>query len=169
MSGKPWPLLRLKAESDEELKELYRAIYVREYVEQEIYDYNGRRVIFPYGQFDHAFSESSDYRRSMGDHDIPFSKKRARYILWIKKVLSKAPGVVSYHFELRSEMRRKKGRQTVVRQYVVVEERYIVVLDQKGDKLYFITAVPHDASSFKRFRERSSELGREKIPSTLGG
>jgi len=66
-------------------------------------------------------------------------------------------------------MRRKKGRQTVVRQYVVVEERYIVVLDRKGDALYFVTAVPHDANSFKRFRERSTELSREEVPSTLGG
>lgn len=167
MSEKIWSLLRLKADTEEELIEKYREVYVNEYVNQEIYDFKGNRVIFPYKQFDHAFTESKDYRNSQGDHDR-FSKKRARYILWIKKVLMKDTGNVDYRFEYRSEARNKKGKRVIARIYAVIEEKYIVVLDQKEDALYFITGVPHDINSFKRMNERSMLLGQEKIPSSLG-
>lgn len=168
MSDKVWSLLRLKANSDEELKEKYREVYIKEYVNQNIYDFKGNRVVFPYSQFDHAFSESSNYRYSQGDHDIPFSKKRARYILWIKKVLAKGNGDVEYNFEYRSEVRTKRGKQVVARIYAVVEEKYIVVLDKKGDKLHFVTGIPHDSSSYNKMVRRSTLLEQNKIPSSLG-
>jgi hypothetical protein len=47
----------------------------------------GNKVLFNSRTFDHAFSESMDYRFGGGSHDVPFSKKRARCILWIKEVL----------------------------------------------------------------------------------
>lgn len=167
MSEKVWPLLRLEADTQEELIEKYREVYVNEYVNQEIFDFKGNRVIFPYKQFDHAFTESKDYRNSQGVHDR-FSKKRARYILWIKKVLMKDTGKVDYKFEYRSEVREKRGKRVIARIYAVIEEKYIVVLDKKEDKLYFVTGVPHDINSFKRMNERSTLLGQEKIPSSLG-
>ena len=168
MNQKIWPLLRLKAKNDKELKEMYRQVYIEEYVNQEIYDYRGRRVIFAYSQFDHAFSESSNYRTSFGVHNKPFSKKRARYIRWIKKVLKLEPGDISYTFEQRSETRKKKGKQVVVRIFAVIEEKYVVVLDEKDGLLYFITAVPHDVNSFKNMSKRSVCLDKKEIPSTLG-
>jgi len=168
MSKKIWPLLRLRAKSEEELKEKYRDIYIDEYVNQEIYDWMGNRVIFSYSQFDHAFSESSNYKTSFGVHDKPFSIKRARYILWIKKVLMLQIGDVDYNIEYRSEIRTKKGKQVVVRLYAVIEEKYVVVLDKKEDNLYFITAVPHDKNSYKNMNRRSALLKKEKVPSTLG-
>lgn len=168
MDSKVWSLLRLKANNDEELKQMYKEVYIKEYVNQEIYDFNGTRVIFPYSQFEHAFSESSDYKNAHGYHDIPFSKKRARYMPWIKKVLMKDSGNIEYRFEYRSEVRTKNGKKVVARIYAVVEEKYIVVLDQKEKDLYFITGVPHDSSSFKKMVERSALLKQEKIPSTLG-
>ncbi len=168
MSKKIWSLLRLRAETEEELKEKYRQVYIEEYVNQEIYTFYGQRVIFPYSQFDHAFSESSDYKTSFGVHDKPFSEKRARYILWIKKVLAVESGKVEYTFEHRSEIRTKKGKQVVVRIYAVIEEKYVVVLDQKGDILYFITAIPHNRSSYQKMEKRSACLERKKVPSSLG-
>lgn len=168
MNQKLWKLLRLNAKTEKELKEKYRQVYIEEYVEQKIYNFQGKRVIFAYSQFDHAFSESSDYKTSMGVHDKPFSKKRAKYILWIKKVLSIDSGQVEYSFEHRSEMRTKKGKQVVVRIYAVVEEKYVVVLDQKGDELYFITALPHDKSSYQKMIKRSVCLEYKKVPSSLG-
>lgn len=167
MSEKVWSLLRLKADTEEELMEKYREVYINEYVNQEIYDFRGNRVIFPYKQFDHAFTESKDYRNSQGIH-THFSKKRARYILWMKKVLMKDTGNIDYRFECRSEARTKKGKRVITRIYAVIEEKYIVVLDKKEDALYFITGVPHDINSFKRMSERSILLDQEKIPSSLG-
>ncbi len=168
MSDKVWPLLRLKAEDEEALKEMYRKVYVEEYVNKKIYDFQGKRVIFSYSQFDHAFSESSNYKESYGVHDKPFSKKRARYIMWIKKVLNMESGNITYKFEHRSEMRKKKGKQVIVRIYAVIEEKYVVVLDKKEDILYFITALPHDVNSYKNMEKRSAYLSGKKIPSTLG-
>lgn len=168
MSEKVWPLLRLQADSDEELKEKYRERYIEEYVNQKIYDFNGTRVIFSYSQFDHAFSESSNYRTSFGVHDKPFSKKRARYLLWIKKVLMIDPGNIEYRFEQRSEMKTKRGKRVVTRIYAVIEEKYVIVLDKKEDELYFITGIPHDINSYKKMVERSVLLKNKKVPSTLG-
>ncbi|ADN08219.1 hypothetical protein [Sulfurimonas autotrophica] len=168
MSEKVWPLLRFKADNDDELKEMYKKVYIDEYVNQEIYDFNGKRVIFPYSQFEHAFSESSNYKTSNGYHDIPFSKKRARYLLWIKKVIMKDTGNIDYKLEYRSEMKTKKGKKVTVRIYAVIDERYIVVLDQKENKLYFVTGIPHDKNSYKRMVERSALLKQEKVPSSLG-
>jgi len=168
MSDKVWPLLKLKAEDDDALKEMYREVYIEEYVNQEIYDFQGRRVIFSYSQFDHAFSESSNYKESYGVHDKPFSKKRARYIMWIKKVLNMESGNITYKFEQRSEVKKKKGKQVIVRIYAVIEEKYVVVLDKKEDALYFITALPHNVNSYKNMEKRSACLSGKKIPSTLG-
>jgi hypothetical protein len=160
MSEKVWPLLRLKAESDKDLKEKYRQVYIEEYVKQEVYDWMGNRIFFAAYRFDHAFSESSDYKNSFGDHDIPFSKRRARHMLWIKKALQVAKSSVSYTVECRSEMRTKsqrgRAKKVLTRTYTVVEERYIIVIDKKGDGYHFITAFPANASYIRNIVKRSS-------------
>jgi hypothetical protein len=166
VTEKVWSLLRLKADSDEELKEKYRQVYIDEYVMQEIYDWMGNRIFFAKHQFYHAFSESSDYRNSFGEHDIPFSKRRARHILWIKKALMVAPSKISYTVECRSEMRRKtrNRRQTnvVTRTYTVIEERYVVVLDKKDNKYHFVTAIPASASYIKSIIKKSALIRSKK-------
>ena len=166
VTEKVWELLRLKADNDEELKEKYRQVYIDEYVNQEIYDWMGNRIFFAVHQFNHAFSESSDYRNSFGVHDIPFSKRRARHILWIKKALQVEDSKISYAVECRSEMRmkvRNKRRKSVVtRTYTVVEERYIVVLDKKNDKYHFVTAIPASASYIRNIIKKSALIGSKK-------
>jgi len=166
MCEKVWPLLRLKAKNDEALKEMYRQIYIEEYVKQEVHDWMGNRIFFAAHRFNHAFSESSDYRNSFGDHDIPFSHRRARYILWIKKALQVESSSVPYTVECHSEMRKKsKGRRAkkvLTRTYTVVEERYIVVLDKKGDAYHFITAFPASASYIRDVIKRSTLIRSKK-------
>ena len=159
MCEKVWPLLRLEADNDEALKEKYRQVYIEEYVMQEVYDWMGNRILFAAHRFDHAFSESSDYKNSFGDHDIPFSKRRARYILWIKKTLQAESSAVSYTVECRTEMRTKRSgrrsKKVVTRTYTVIEERYVVVLDKKDEKYYFVTAFPATASYVRNIIKRS--------------
>ena len=166
MREKVWPLLRLKADTDEELKEKYRQVYIEEYVKQEIYDWMGNRILFAAHTFDHAFSESSDHRSSFGEHDIPFSKRRARHILWIKNALQIASSPISYSVECRSEIRTKiqrgRSKKVVTRTYTVIEERYVVVLDKKEDKYYFITAFLATASYIRDIIKRSSLIRREE-------
>ena len=140
-----WPLLRLTADSEEEVKELYRKVFIETYVrdadgnEIKLYDWNGVRVHFNARSFDHAFSESSDYRFGTGDHDVPFSKRRARCILWIKEVLAVTAGTVERWNQTRRDSR---GRSRQRRVLLVVEEQYVIVLQvrNKDQELEFITA-----------------------------
>jgi hypothetical protein len=126
-----WSLLRLTAESDDALKELYRKVYLETYVrdagghELFIQDWMGNRVKFHAKTFDHAFSESSNYRFSYGVHDTPFSKRRARHMLWIKEVLSATKGTIERRHQTRMDNR---NRPTKRRSLIVVEEKYVVVL-----------------------------------------
>lgn len=166
VSDKVWELLRLKADSEEELINKYRQVYIDEYVNQEIYDWMGNRIFFATHQFRHAFSESSDYRNSFGKHDIPFSKRRARHILWIKKALQVEESNVSYTVECRSEMRKKvrnrRQKSVVTRTYTVIEERYIVVLDKKQNEYHFVTAFPAGASYLKSIVKKSALIQMKK-------
>lgn len=170
MNEKPWKLLRLHAKTETELKEKYRQVYINEYVKQEIFDWFGNQVIFPLSQFDHAFSESSNYKQSFGVHDIPFSERRARYILWIKEVLNASTSTVDYSIEYRTELRKKKGKSVVTKSFLLIEERYIVVLDTKPNRteLFFITAYVADKNYVKKLRNRSILLENKKVPSSHG-
>ncbi len=159
MSESLWPQLRLKADSDEELIERYRQIYLDTYVWDEqgnkrvFIDWSGAEYQFGAHAFDHAFSESGNYRVSSGIHDR-FSKKRARRILWIKEVLALSAGTVKRYSQTR---RTDRGRQVKRRTLVVVEERYVVVFNdpRKLHEAYqFVTAFPAD-------RNYLSKLGRE--------
>ncbi len=173
MSEHLWPLLRLKAVNEEELIDKYRQVFVENYVrsadgeEIEIYDWHGNRVKFDERNFRHAFSESSDYRFGGGFHDKPFSKKRARCILWIKEVLAVSKGTVDRLHQIRQDSRgRTKKRRTLI----VVEERYVVVLEesQKGGEMHFITAFPTDAQYLAKIRRESAYMETKKSPSLNG-
>ena len=155
-----WPFLRLKADSEDELKEWYREIYLETYVrdaegkEIEIYDWHGTKVHFSAGAFNHAFSESSNYRFGDGSHDVIFSKRRARCVLWIKEVLSGSAGTVERWNQMRKDSR---GRPKQRRVLLVVEECYIVVLQvrDKDRGLEFITAFTADEGYIKTMKAKS--------------
>lgn len=153
-----WPLLRLKADTDEELKEAYRKVFIETYVKKNdgshivIVDWDGKRVHFNPKNFDHAFSESSDYRFGYGDHDIPLSMKRARRILWIKEVLVASKGTIERRHQSRKDSRNRIMKKR--RDFIVVEEKYIVVLEerQNHEDFDFITAFTADSNYLEKIR-----------------
>jgi len=170
-----WPFLRLRAATDEALIEAYRQVYIETYVRTgdgktiEIFDWMGNQVLFNPRTFDHAFSESTDYRFGNGSHDVPFSKKRARRILWIKEVLAASKGCIERRNQYRKDSR---GRIKKRRVLIVVEERYVVVLGERAKRketkmLEFITAFPADESYLKKIRQESA-LMEIKNPSLNG-
>ena len=155
-----WPLLRLKADTDEELKEAYRKVFIETYIQSNdgkqmvITDWDGHRVHFNHRNFDHAFSESSDYRFGYGDHDIPLSMKRARRIYWIKEALAASKGTIERRHQSRKDSR---GRLRKRRNLIVVEEKYVVVLDERPnhEEFDFVTAFPADSSYLEKIRRES--------------
>ena len=162
-----WPLLRLKAASDNALIKAYRQVFLETYVKTrdgeaiEIHDWLGNKVIFRPKSFDHAFSESTDYRFGSGIHDVLFSKKRARCVLWIKEVLMASKGTI----ERRQQYRRdSRGRFKKRRVLVVVEERYVVVLDEQKEQktLEFISAFPADERYLDKMRKESALMETKK-------
>ncbi len=162
-----WPLLRLKAATDEELKEAYRKVFIETYVQSHdgkqivVTDRDGRRVHFNPRNFDHAFSESSDYRFNYGDHDIPLSMKRARRILWIREVLAASKGTIERRHQMRKDSRQRLRKR---RTLIVVEEKYVVVLEERDDRreFDFITAFPADSSYLEKIRRESVLVDTQK-------
>lgn len=166
MCKRMWPLLRLKADNDEALKEAYRQVYLEMYVRVEHYEWTGKRVHFHAATFEHAFSESSDYKNSYGEHDIPFSKRRARLMPWIKEVLKGEQGTIERLHQLRKDSR---NRSVVRRSLIVIEEKYVVVLQARKDNdLDFVTAFPTDEKYLKKLRKDSSLIETRKMPQSSG-
>lgn len=173
MTNHLWPYLRLKADSEDELKALYRKVYIETYVrdasgkEIKLYDWHGTRVHFNVNTFDHAFSESTDYRFGDGKHDLPFSKRRARCILWIKEVLSVSAGTIERYNQTRRDTRGRKKQRRVL---LVVEERYVVVLQVRDQdrELEFITAFPGDKGYIRKIKKESGWAETKKSPSLNG-
>jgi hypothetical protein len=167
-----WPLLRLRTDTDEALVQAYRRVYIETYVRTcdgksvEIFDWMGNQVIFRAGTFDHAFSESTNYRFSGGVHDVPFSKKRARRILWIKEVLAASKGRIERRHQYRKDSRGRRKKRRIL---IVSEERYVVVLDERKEPktLEFITAFQADEEYLRKMR-RESGLMEIKNPSLNG-
>jgi hypothetical protein len=161
-----WPLLRLKADTDDELIDKYRNIYIETYVTArdrapiEIFDWNGRRVLFRASSFDHAFSEGSNYRTNP-EHDAGFSKDRARRILWIKEVLQASAGTIERLSQLREDSRGRKVQRRVL---LVLEENYVVVLQtiSKSTDMEFISAFPAGKSFVEKLRKTCGLLEIKK-------
>jgi len=172
MSTHLWPFTRLKADTPEKLREVYRKVYLENYVktkggeEIEIYDWHGTRIYFNSSPsfFNHAFSESSNYRTSYGIHEISFSKERARCILWIKEVLEASKGTIEVRGQTRKDFKRNKYKQR--RSLIVLEENYIVVLEkgEKQNRFYFITAFPADRDYIEKIKRVSSLIEIKKAP-----
>ncbi len=156
-----WPQLRLKADTEEELIEKYRQVYLETYVEDEFgrkrtfTDWCGATYQFGVHAFEHAFTESTDYRTSAGIHDGGFSKRRARRILWIKEVLALTAGTIQRYSQTRQTDR---GRTAKRRTLVVVEERYVVVFNdpqKRGGHHQFVTAFPADRNYLVKIKRES--------------
>ncbi len=161
-----WPLVRLEATTEEELIEAYRKLYLETYVKsggkkQEHFDWHGNRVYFSPLTFDHAFSESSDYRFGSGVHNVSFSKRRARCILWIKEVLIASKGTIEVLQQFRKDSRNRPKKRRVL---LVIEEKYVVVLEVRSNhrELDFISAFPADEGYLKKIRKESHLLETKK-------
>ncbi|BFM09702.1 hypothetical protein [Halioxenophilus aromaticivorans] len=161
MTESLWPQLRLKADTEEELIEKYREVYLKTYIHDEngnarvFTDWCGVTYKFGAGAFDHAFTEPTNYRTSAGIHDGGFSKKRARRILWIKEVLALSAGTVQRYSQSRQTDRGKTAKR---RTLVVVEEKYVVVFDdprKAGGPHWFVTAFPADQDYLERIKRTS--------------
>jgi len=168
MTDHLWPMLRLSADTDEDLIEKYREVCIENYVRDAegneiiIKDWNGNRVRFDPRSFNHAFSASSNYKLSAGVHDIDFSKERARRILWIKEVLTASAGTIQRLHQRRKDSRGDERKRRVL---LVAEEKYVVVLQEKektGD-LEFLSAFPADRSYIQKI-QRESALVETKMP-----
>ena len=165
-----WDLCVLEAESDEALCAAYFAIYLADYVQAEVRDWAGRRILFHRPTFDHAFSESSNYRTSAGVHDVPFSLSRAQRIHWIRKALAAEDVDVDVIGQTRMDSRgRPKRRRTLI----VIENRYVVVLqlsEREGYDYEFVTAFQPNAAYLVKIRQDGALMEKrrpKKSPSLM--
>ncbi len=157
-----WPLLELVAESVEKQKEQCRDIYLREYVQSTIRDWQGRRIKFHAHSFDHAFSQSGNYRLSAGVHEVDFSKVRAQRIRWINLALTSNEVNIEVVTQTRTDSRgRPRKRRTVI----VLDNRYVVVLEPIIDQEYafeFVTAFHAEQSYLDKIRRGAQVVERRK-------
>jgi hypothetical protein len=169
--GLDWELCELEANDDDALREAYRDIYIREYVSADVRDWRGRRVLFHRPTFDHAFSEATNYRASMGVHDVELSLSRAKRIYWIKKALAASDVDVDVIGQTRQDSR---GRPRRRRTLIVLDNRYVVVLqltDRKGYDFEFVTAFVASVAYLQEIRRGCNvvEKVRRKIkPQSCG-
>lgn len=155
-----WPLCVLQDDDEGRLFVAYRQIYLDEYVHAEVRDWAGRRVRFHAPSFEHAFSESTNYRLSAGVHDVPLSLKRLQRIHWIKLALAGAGVQIEVLAQTRQDSR---GRMKRRRSLIVLDNRYVVVLEpseEDGFAFMFITAFPADQSYLDRIRRGATVLER---------
>lgn len=155
-----WALCVLQIDDEVKLQAAYRQIYLDEYVRAEVRDWAGRRVRFHGPSFAHAFSEASNYRLSAGVHDVPLSLARLQRIRWIKLALA-GEGV---RIEVLAQTRQdSRGRMKRRRSLIVLDNRYVVVLEPSEDAGYefvFITAFPADQSYLDRIRRGANVIER---------
>jgi hypothetical protein len=171
VDGPDWELCQLEADDDASLREAYRDIYIREYVNADVRDWSGRRVLFHRPTFNHAFSEATNYRTSVGVHDVELSLSRAKRIYWIKKALAAEDVNVDVIGQTRQDSR---GRPRRRRTLVVLENRYVVVLQlsqREGYDFEFVTAFVASVAYLQEIRRGCNvvEKRRPKIkPQSCG-
>lgn len=160
MADPGWALCVLQIDDEVRLQAAYRQIYLDEYVRVDVRDWAGRRVRFHGPSFGHAFSEATNYRLSAGVHDVPLSLARLQRIRWIKLALA-GEGV---RIEVLAQTRQdSRGRMKRRRSLIVLDNRYVVVLEPSEDDGYefvFITAFPADQSYLDRIRRGANVVER---------
>ncbi len=155
-----WPLCEFAITDSVELKEAYREIFERQYVNSVVRDWRDRRVRFHRLTFDHAFSEATNYRTGVGVHDIPLSLPRAKRILWIRLTLIADSVSIDVLAQLRKDGR---GRMRKRRTLIVLDNRYVVVLEpvERGEFAFdFVTAFPADQAYLDKIRRGSNVVER---------
>jgi hypothetical protein len=166
-----WKLLRLKP-ADGDLWKAYRKVFIETYVrdaagnEPLFMDWRGRRVKFHAGNFAHAFTRNPNFREGL-DHKSELDERRAQRVLWIKEVLVVSAGTVHLFREQFIQNGDRKRRRV----FFVVEETYVVVLDEPPDSeapLQFVTAYPSVNRNYEREIKRKGgvliESRRGKAP-----
>ncbi len=162
--------LRLKPVNGEwqegEAWQAYRKVYVETYVSgTPITDWHGRLVKFGRDAFKHAFTETARYREGM-DHDAELSFIRAERMLWIKEVLAGNGGLTRVYRETLQDDRGNRRKRRRV--YFVVNEMYVVVLDEPDDAakpLQFVTAFrTTDPSYEQQIKRKKGIFIEEKKP-----
>ena len=160
MAEPGWALYVLQIDDEVRLQAAYRQIYLDEYVRADVRDWAGRRVRFHGPSFGHAFSEATNYRLSAGVHNVPLSLARLQRIRWIKLALA-GEGV---RIEVLAQTRQdSRGRMKRRRSLIVLDNRYVVVLEPSEDEGYefvFITAFPADQSYLDRIRRGANVIER---------
>ena len=128
-----------------------------------ITDWRGRQVKFGHDAFRHAFTETARLREGL-DHEIELSEIRAQRVLWIKEVLAGEAGLTRVYREQPDAPR--GGRRKRRRVYYVVDERYVVVLDEPEDAsqpMHFVTAfVTTDMQYEQQIKRKRGVLLEEK-------
>lgn len=160
MAEPGWVLCVLQIDDEVKLRDAYRQIYLDEYVRAEVRDWAGRRVRFHGPSFGHAFSEASNYRLSAGVHDVPLSLARLQRIRWIKLALAGEGVRIDVLAQTRQDSR---GRMKRRRSLIVLDNRYVVVLEPSDDDGYefvFVTAFPADQSYLDRIRRGANVVER---------
>ena len=155
-----WALCVLQIGDEVSLQAAYRQIYLDEYVRADVRDWAGRRVRFHGPSFGHAFSEATNYRLSAGVHDVLLSLARLQRIRWIKLALAGEGVRIEVLAQTRPDSR---GRMKRRRSLIVLDNRYVVVLEPSEDEGYefvFITAFPADQSYLDRIRRGANVIER---------
>ena len=169
MTDSLWPKLQLEAESEEELIAAYRQVYLDTYVfdgngkKRVFTDWTGAQITFAAGAFDHAFTKARNYREGTCVHDGGFDHERAQRILWIAEVLAASTGTIQRYTQTKKDSR---GRYKKRRTYVVVDESYVVVLDdpkKEGQPFHFVTAIPANRSYIQTEITQKSFLAETKV------
>lgn len=161
-----WKLLRLKPE-DGNLWNAYRRVFNETYVRDtngnppSFTDWSGRPVKFGADSFTHAFTRNPNFRQGL-DHAAELDRQRAERMLWIREVLNASAGTLRRYAEQFKEGGKPKRRRI----FYVVEEAYVVVLNEPPDTnqpLQFISAFPTVSRDYEReIKRKNGALMEEK-------
>ena len=161
-----WRLLRLEP-TDGDLWRAYRRVFIETYVrdatgESPLFtDWTGRQVKFGEGSFKHAFTRNANFRQGL-DHSVELDLRRAERMLWIREVLNASAGTLRRYVEQFKEDGKPKRRRV----FYVVEEAYVVVLNEPLDPtepLQFASAYPTAGRDYEReIKRKNGALLEEK-------
>ncbi len=156
-----WKLLRLKP-ADGDLWKAYRKVFIETYVrdsagiEPVFTDWRGRRVMFHAGNFKHAFTRNPNFREGL-EHKEELDERRAQRVLWIKEVLAASAGDIRQYREQFMQAGDTKRRRV----FYVVEEAYVVVLDEPPTPdapLQFVSAYPTAGRDYQKEIKRKGGM-----------
>lgn len=162
-----WPFLMFEGLEGEALVARYREVYLSHYVKDpdgnpKIWtDWTGAQVKFSSFRFDHAFTDTQNYRQGL-DHEH-FSIERAKRMLWIEQVLGATAGTI---FRYGSTRQGDRSQTLKRRTFLVNEENYLVVLNDPATQekpFEFLTAYAiRDLDYLKKLKQTSALIETKK-------